>query len=256
MESGRRLKFGPNKYVAFNLLTARWLRHLAIQKQSYCYVTLGGTELYDVAHLNWLDTRLTQAVFSYEQDRHKVRLANVTADFFREKGVNVEIIPDDIFKYRRREDLPHMFYMDLLGICTPDPYRREFKVWFENDVIQPGDLLLITSYLGRNTGWSRVLQLFDSEFRLLRTSSFDEKKRLYNTMHPFFVLNRALTDSGLKNELKLRSFGSIRYRDSSIMGLYGITCEEGITSLDATVSTTPFFDVINRDWSSAKYLSD
>lgn len=252
MDLGRRLKFGPNKYAALNLLIAKWLRHLAIQNQSYCYVTLGGTELHDVAYLSWLDARLTQAVFSYEQDPQRFRLANVTAKVFRERGVDIEIIADDIFKYRRRQNLPHVFYMDLLGMCTPDPYRREFKVWFENDVIQPGDLLLITSYLGRNVGWGRVLQLFDSEFRFLRVSSLEEKKKLYNIMHPFFVLNRALTDAGLKNELKLNCFGSIRYRDTSVMGLYGIACEEGVSNLNSMTSTAPFFDVINRNWSGIK----
>lgn len=251
MVQGGRLKFGPSKYAALNLLIAKWLRHYAEPNQSYCYVTLGGTELYDVTNLSWMDGRLTQVVLSYEQDQKKVRLANATANHFRDKGVNVEIVPDDIFQYRRKFDMPHVFYLDLLGICSPDPYRREFKIWFENEVIQPKDLLLITSYLGRNVGWDKLLQPYDSEFRFLRISTLEEKKRIYHTSHPVFVLNRALADSGLGKELGVYCFGAIRYRDSSVMGLYGVICEEGTTDLNLTVAQAPYFDAISRDWTGA-----
>jgi hypothetical protein len=243
-----RLKFGPNKYAALNLLIAKWLRHFAIVGQEYCYVTLGGTELYDVANLNWIDSRLTRAVVSYEQDPACHPLAEKTAEQFRAQGIAVEIIHDDIFRYRRRYDLPHIFYLDLLGTCSLDPYKREFKIWFEQEVIQPGDLLLVTSYLGRNHGWTKVLQPFDSEFRLLKVSSLERKKTVYRATHPLFVLNRALLDAGLQDELRLRGYGFIKYHDKSVMGLYGIMFEKGTTTLGTLVSEISLFDAITRDW--------
>jgi hypothetical protein len=248
MSLTHRWKLGPNKYAALNLLIAKWLRHHAISDQQYCYVTLGGSELYDVANLNWIDNRLTQTILSYEQNPSVLPSAQITAGQFRRNGINVEIVPDDIFQYRRRSDLPHVFYIDLLGTLTPDPYRREFKIWFEDEVIQPRDLLVVTSYLGRNPGWNRVLQPFDSEFRILKISSPEEKKKVYRATHPLFVLNRALMDAGLNKELRLRGFGFIKYRDKSVMGLYGITCEEGATNLGSLVSEVSAFDAIKRDW--------
>jgi hypothetical protein len=251
MNQGGRLKFGPHKYAALNLLLAKWLRHFAQPLQTYCYVTLGGTELYDVANLNWIDQQLVYSVLSYEQDSKKFELAKNTAADFKTKGINVQVVPDDIFQYRRQADIPHVFYLDLLGNCSLDPYRREFRVWFEDEVIQPGDLLLITSYLGRNAGWSRVLRPYDSEFRLLRVDSLEGKKRMYNSAHPMFVLNRALLDADLQHELSLRSLGSLKYRDSSVMGLYGIMCEEGSSNLGRMVSGVSYFNTLKRDWTNA-----
>src|SRR5690242_10918850 len=135
MNDQGRLNFGPNKYAALNLLLARWLRHYSNQS-TYCYVTLGGTELRDVANLSWIDNTLTSKVFSYEQDKNRYTLALETANEFKAKGVNVEIRKEDIFQYRRQCDLPHIYFIDLFGQCKRNSYQREFKTWFDNDVIR------------------------------------------------------------------------------------------------------------------------
>jgi|SRR5882724_1727858 len=249
MSSSTKLLFGANKYCALNQMLAKWLRDCGSPTQTYCYVTLGGTELRDVSYVAWIDRRLTSRVISFEQDATRHRLAQQTVTKLREKGVNAEAIPDDIFSYRRSANgPPHIFYLDLLGICSPNPYRREFKIWFENDVLRAGDVLLITSYLGRNPGWDKVLGQFDSEFRLLRVSSLQEKRQLYDVFHPMFVLFRSLIDSGLSSELSLRCFGSVKYRDTSIMGLYGIVCVERSSNLADTLTGTPFFNSLTDTW--------
>jgi hypothetical protein len=244
-----KLLFGANKYCALNQILAKWLGELGSPIEPYWYVTLGGTELRDVSFMTWIDRRLTSKVISFEQDPDRYKLAQQSLSRLHEKSVDAELVPDDIFSYRRSNDgPPHIFYLDLLGICSPNPYRREFQQWFENDILRPGDILLITSYLGRNPGWEKVLNQFDSEFRLLRVSSMEEKKHLYDVFHPMFVLFRSLIDAGLNHEMSVRCFASVKYRDSSTMGLYGIVCQETRSNLGDTIAGTPFFNSINDSW--------
>jgi len=217
-----RLIFGPNKYYAINLILARWLRHYAVTDQEYCYVTLGGTELRDVANIVWIDELLGSAIVSYENDAARADLARETAASIAGRGVAVLIMEDDIFSYERDSDIPHIFFVDLTGICKPTPHADEFRSWFERDVLRAGDFLLVTSHLG-----TQALKHYDSEFRELRSSGPQEKRKLYDRCHPAFVLRRALLSTGLEEELRLRPVGSVRYRDSSTMGLYGILIEEG-----------------------------
>src|ERR1043165_4231006 len=112
-EKSRRLRFGPNKYYALNLMLARWLRHHARQKQSYHYVTLGGTELRDIVNANWIDKLLVNSVVSYEKNKENLLLAQSVAAELTSRGVRVSLAEDDIFSYRRQSDDPHVFYMDL-----------------------------------------------------------------------------------------------------------------------------------------------
>lgn len=254
MSNAKRLKFGikGHKYLALSLLLAKWMRRYASSK-SYCYVTLGGTELSDAMIVSWIDTGLATNVLSYEQDPDRYKLAVDMRQQLSSKGIEIEVIKEDIFSYRRHVEAPHIFYLDLLGTCKLDPYKRLFKTWFEADVIQPNDLILITSCVGRKPGWERVLSPFDSEFRLLRTDSMDMKKRLYDAAHPFLVLRRALTEAGLHEELNLRFVGSVKYRDSMVMGLYGVVCEELASSppdLGSAMSEVSFFNAMKRDWES------
>jgi len=253
MTSHRRLFFGYNKYAALNMLVAKWLRFFAAS-EPYWYVTLGGTELTDVANVSWIDNELTSKVLTYEQDPIKYQLANEIAIRFKSKGIDAAAIRDDIFNYRREgTSPPHIFYMDFLDVCSAKSYAREFKVWFENDVIRPGDLLLITSYLGRNPGWQRVLKQYDSEFRILRVDTLQGQKNIYEVMHPLFVLFRGLIEAGLNNELTLRCFGSVKYRDSSTMGIYGIICEEKMddrVGLMSALTNASFFNSMIPDWQS------
>lgn len=239
----KRLIFGPNKYYAINLVFARWLRHYAVANQEYCYVTLGGTELRDVANVVWIDELLGSDIISYENDSGKAGLARRTAASMAENGLAVSVIEGDIFSYERTSDLPHIFFLDLTGICKPIPYESEFRDWLERDVLRVGDFLLVTSYLGR-----QELRLYDSEFRELRSFRYGEKRRLYDRCHPTFVLRRALLSMGLERELRLRPVGSIRYRDSSSMGLYGILVEEGDTNLRFLVEEVPFYNTRKALW--------
>ena len=235
----RRLAFGPHKYYAVNLILARWLRHHAVPAQEYCYVTLGGTELRDVVNIGWIDHLLASVVISYEKNSVDALLARDTADSLSMRGLTTAIIEDDIFCYQRKSDLPHIFFVDLTGICKPIPYQDAFRDWFERDVLRPGDFLLVTSHLS-SVNWSRALRYYDSEFRELRSFRFREKQHLYYLAHPAFVLRRALLSKGLEQELRLRPVGSVRYKDSSSMGLYGIVLEEGQTSLRLLVEDVPF----------------
>ena len=240
----KRLVFGPHKYYAVNLILARWLRHYAVAGQEYCYVTLGGTELRDVANVAWIDDRLTATVMSYESDSARANMARSAAGSLRKAGLIVPIIENDIFTYERDCDLPHIFFVDLTDTCKPVPYQGEFRTWFEQDVLRPGDFLLITSRLA-SVRSGQALTYYDSEFRELRSSKSGEKKRLYYSCHPAFVLRRALLSTGLEQELRLRPVGSVRYQDSTSMGLYGILVEKGNTSLRVLVEDVPFWNTRN-----------
>ena len=237
----RRLVFGPHKYYAVNLILARWLRHYAVADQEYCYVTLGGTELRDVANVIWIDRLLASSIVSYENDAENASMARSTATSLARVGLAVSIIEDDIFGYERDSDLPHIFFVDLTGICKPIPYEDEFRNWFERDVLRPGDFLLVTSHLA-SVRWPEALRYYDSEFRELRSFKVDEKKSLYYLSHPAFVLRRALLSTGMERELRLRPVGSVRYQDTTSMGLYGIVVEEGDTSLRLLVEEVPFWN--------------
>lgn len=245
-----RLKFGGNgkKYMAFNLMVARWLRNFAASGQSYTYITLGGTELYDVANLGWVDKLLISNVRSYEDQEVNFRLSQTVASIFSERGINVQVVKDDFFSYRRDFDGRHVFFLDLKGMFSPVQYIPLFENWFLKEVFQPGDVLFITSYMGRNPGWPKVLKRFEGDFLSLRIRTFEEKKRLYEFAHPLLILYRALKRRGFEDEFKLACFGHIRYFDSSTMGLYGITCEEGHTNLKTLVTDVPWFNSIRREW--------
>jgi hypothetical protein len=245
------LNFGPGKYAALGLMLARWLRTESAPSETYNYVTLGGTELFDVANINWIDRDLIDSVVSYEHNKPQFRLAKETASRFKSKGISVEILNDDIFQYRRRPDdeKPHVYYVDVTGVFWRRPYQAEFKTWFDREVIRPGDLILITSYLGFRIPMKARLPEFDAEFLKLRISSADEKARVYETLHPLFVLSRALIDAGLSDEIKLRCLGCIKYRaNRERMGLYGMVCESGKAQLAFMSSRVPCFDMIARDW--------
>jgi hypothetical protein len=227
-------QFGPHKYIALNLLLSKWLRKHA-KPGPYCYVTLGGSELRDILNLNWIDQSLTTRVFSFEQDPVAYKEASKLAGHYKGTGLEIEVEKNDLFSYKRTINDPHIFFIDLLRNCSRSNYQAPFRKWFESDVIRPGDLLIITSYLGRHPGWSTVLKAFDAEFRLLKIQSKEDRKRIYSAYHPMLVLNRSLEDCELQDELVLDPVCSIKYFDSSTMGLYGIVCGEGQTTLSNLV---------------------
>jgi hypothetical protein len=229
------LKFGRHKYGALNLLLAKWLR-LHAQPQPYVYVTLGGTELKDISNLDWIDRTLGSQVYTFEQNPTRYVLAEQTATRLRAQGVLIDVFQDDLFTFTRTSDDPHIFYLDLFRICSPKNYQNEFATWFDNSVIRPGDFLIVTSYLGRKTSWENVLKPFDPEFTFLNVTALQEKKSLYNAYHPAMMLNRALRQFDLQDDLKLIPLCWVKYFDTSTMGIYGIRCEEGKTALRSLVT--------------------
>ena len=237
-----RLVFGARKYIAFSMMVARWLSYRPSIVDPVCYVTMGGTEMFDALALAWVNERLVSSVVSYEQDRNRFRLALATAESIRKLGIDVEVRQDDYFTYRRHTAGTNIYYVDLLGTLGNAQYYDVFRNWFVDEVILPGDLILITSYLGRNKGWERVLRAYEQEFRFLKVSGLAERKEMYAAVYPGFVLRRGLQALGLDRELRLDCLGHIRYRDTSPMGLYGFVCEEGVTDLATMVCNVRQFN--------------
>ena len=250
MEKPARLRYGYQKYTAICLILARWRHCTASARDCFKYVTLGGTELKDVRLLHWIDSSLASEVLSFEVRKDRWELAQTSIQSLQEIGLRIEVCQSDIFNYRRVGDCPHVFFIDLQGICKPIPYKDYFKTWLEEDVLVPGDFLLITSSLGRNIGWNRVLQPFDAEFRLLGIDTSEKRKQLYRDAHPLFVLRRSLRAAGMEDEIEIACAGHVRYRDSSTMGLYGITISEGATDLRRLVSDFPRLYFTAPDWAT------
>jgi hypothetical protein len=240
--------FGKGKYAALNLVLAKWLRHYAKPKRKYSYVTLGGTELYDVNNIAWIDEKLVDVVLTYEQipDRYAIALKSATT--VRSHNINIEVLEEDIFQYGRNFNGGHIYFFDFEGTFAGELYQQKFQQWFDDQIIKAGDLLIITSYLGRNPGWVQKLDQFEGIFRKLRIESFEERIRLYVSAHPSFLLHDALRKSGRDDEIKLNNFGFVKYYDSSPMGLYAFACETGSTDLRHMVEQISTFDTIKRTW--------
>jgi hypothetical protein len=242
--------FRSSKYAAFNLLIARWLRGLSEPTEPYYYVTLGGTELYDITNISWIDARLVTAVRSYEEDRQRFGLATTKSRSILSRGINVQVIQNDIFAYTREFNGKHLYFLDFEKTCAGDQCCMSFSQWFEADTVLPGDCLLITSYLGRNPGWERVLTPFEGEFRSLRVNLIDQQMKLYKIAHPLFLLYRALREAGRDDSLKLNCIGLVKYFDTSSMGLYAFSCEAGRCDFGDSVNSLSVFDSVKREWNN------
>jgi hypothetical protein len=235
--------YGANKYAAFHLLLARWLRRYSSAPR-YCYVTLGGTELRDIQSMRFIDKHLCTAVDSFETDEDRYPLAIETAKRLkREFTLNADVHPDNLFDFVRKDDAPHLFFLDLEGTCALADYHVRFAELIRRQVLRVGDAFFITSYLGLRVGWNRLFDTFDGEFRLLGANTAPQMQAVFKRAHPSFTLFRALREADFQNEVELRCIGSITYRDTSPMGLYGYTIAEGTTSFRDFVNETPYFDV-------------
>jgi hypothetical protein len=254
MSSSLRTKYPHSKYVALSLMVAKYLRLLGANTETFAYISLGGTEMFDSVLLSWIDPIMLSQIISFEEISTRYALAIQNEERLQAKGLRVEFRQDNIFAYRRQGTQRHVFFIDLEGVCKPNPFIEHFHEWFVSEVIQPGDFVLITSYSGRNQGWNKVLQPFGSEFKLLKVTSIDQQKDIYKIAHPLFVLYRALLSSGLEHEIQLNCTGYTRYFSNSTMGLYGIAIVEGQTHLKDLVQNVPVLDLINRDWSSLKLI--
>jgi hypothetical protein len=114
---------------------------------------------------------------------------------------------------------------------------------FTDGRLRENDVLFVTSYLGRNPGWPKVLGAFDAEFRILGVTDMEKKIISYRRSHPSFTLYRALCSSNMQSDLMMRCFGCVEYRDTSTMGLYGYAIEEGMTDFPLFINGAPFFDI-------------
>ena len=224
----KRTDYGPNKYAAYHLILSRWLRHFATPGD-YCYVTLGGTELRDVESVAFIDPRLAVDARSYEENSERHGIAERTASELAERDVAVNPRRGNIFEYDRRENLSHIFFVDLEGVCAWADYYERFGKMFQDGVIREGDALFVTSYLGRHPGWNRVFDTFDGQFRILGIADREEKKMWYRRAHPSFTIFKGLEYASCVSELSVRAFGCVEYRDTSPMAVYGYAVAKGMT---------------------------
>jgi hypothetical protein len=242
-----RLQYGPKKYAALHLLLCRWLRLNGTPGMQYCYVTLGGTELKDIESLRFVDPKLTSAVWSYEANLVRYKLAQQRAAQLAASGLNVTLQYASIFSHQRTSDLPHIFFLDLEGICAWSDYDRQFANLFQNEIIREGDCVLITSHLGHRPSLDKVREQFGGEFAVLGIDDSDSDlvRQVFRRAHPSMTLFKALSLNGIQSELELKCFGAIKYRDGAPMGIYGYSVSSGNTELSAFVSDsgTIYFDI-------------
>lgn len=251
-----RLEFGPKKYAALHLLLCRWVRLYAQPGVSYCYVTLGGTELKDIESLRFIDGNFTSTVWSYETIKERYDLAQTRASELSASGVQVELQNATVFSHQRTSALPHIFFLDLEGICAWSDYDRRFGDLFQNQVIREGDCLLITSHLGHRPGLDRVRKYFGGEFSVLGIDENNNElvKSIFRRAHPAMTLFKGLSLNGIQSELALTCFGMVKYRDGTPMGIYGYTVSPGNTKL-ATFIGDPniqYFDMATGQICSAE----
>lgn len=242
-----RLKYGPKKYAALHLLLCRWMRLYGRPDRGYCYVTLGGTELNDIESLRFVDPKLTTGVWSYETDQGRFKLAGPRAVELAAGGLAIDLRYASVFSHRRESDLPHIFFVDLEGICAWGDYDRQFGDMFQNEVIREGDCLLITSHLGHHRGLDRIREHFSGEFAILGIDENDQQsvRNIFRRAHPTMTLFKALSLNGIQSELALQCFGIVKYRDGAPMGIYGYAVSGGTTELARFVEdiSTAYFDI-------------
>src|SRR4029077_1095205 len=94
-----------------------------------------------------------------------------------------------------------------------------------------GDCVLITSHLGHRKHVDDIQQTFSGELSILGVSGDKEVIELFRRAHPSFTLFRGLTRYRLTQELNLRCFGCVKYKETSPMGIYGYVVSAGTTEL-------------------------
>lgn len=243
-KQAKRTKYEYKKYSSLHLLLSRWLR-LYHTTSAMTYVTLGGSELQDVMNLMFVDPDLLSPAFSYEEilSLHKVALKLHKTRY----DMNANIIPlnGDIFNYKRKSELPHVYFFDFKGIVVNSDYSNNFGKMFRDLHIQEGDTIFITSHIGRGKGWKWIYTEFEEEFKKLGIVNTEQKQECFRRYHPSFTLFAALDSFRLAGQLSLRCFGSIRYKDTSPMGIYGYAVTSGSTTFENFINDdrTRFFDM-------------
>jgi hypothetical protein len=168
-------------------------------------------------------------------------LASKTVTELRSQGLDIHITNGSFFDYRRTEALPHIFFLDLEGICaTWGGYDEELGQMFQDEIIREGDLLLITSSLGRDPGIKKIMSAFSGEYSVLSITDLVEARKLYRRAHPSFTLFRGLNKKHLTRELQVRCLGCIKYQDPKRfpMGLYGFAVTTGATDFKQLINDT------------------
>lgn len=244
---GERTVYGPNKYVALNLLLARWIRVFPTAPK-YHYVTLGGTELRDVNTLNFIDRGLVSPCSSFETNAARYKMALDAVDSLTKCGVAVQMTMGDLFDFKRTSEIPHLFFFDFEGACTSADYPDRFAQMLRDSTIREGDAVLITSYLGRNPGWTRLFRTFESEFIILGANDAEAKRFWYRRAHPSFTVYKGLSHANLQDELNLKCIGCVEYRDSSTMGLYGYVVSSGNTAFAPFIQEAPYFNTMSGEY--------
>jgi hypothetical protein len=234
-EEGR-LLYGHRKYAALHLMHSRAIRLSVSPDTEYVYVTLGGTEFRDVQSLRFIDPRLASRIISFETDKARHKLATKTAEQLQAQGIPLTLLNKSFFDYERTDDLPHIFFLDLEGICAWGDYSEKLGQMFQDEVIREGDLLLVTSSLGHNPGTKEIMKTFAGEYTVLNIVGEEEAKKVYKRSHPSFTLYKALNQKGLTQELRIRCLGCIKYRDNSPMGIYGYSILTGATDFKQLIN--------------------
>lgn len=240
-----RRDFGSRKYAALHLMLARWLRSGADNNQKYVYVTLGGTELRDIHSIYFIDPGLATEIFSFESNRERFQIANESAKTLSNLGISVNLSNQNVFAYQRKSALPHIFFLDLEGICAWADYDKKIGEMFQDETIKEGDCILITSHLGHHRGLDVIQDTFAGEFAVLGINDAAEARNSYRRSHPSFTLYKALINFGLTRELALRCIGCVKYRDTTPMAIYGYMVTEGKTELKSLIhdTETRYFDM-------------
>ena len=247
--SSERLIYGPRKYAGLHLLLGRWLRLYGNQTRPYAYVTLGGTELRDIHSMRFIDGALATTACSYEIERKKHNLAEASAAELAPFSVNLSVLHGSFFSYVRESDTPHIFFLDLTGICAWGDYDAQFAEMFQDETIREGDCLLITSHLGHHRGMEKIREHFSGELAVLGIDGTNdaEVRNLFRRSHPTMTLFKALCLKRIQSEVQLRCFGIVKYQDQNRtpMGIYGYAVKEGSTELSSLVADegTHYFDV-------------
>ena len=242
-----KLAFGPKKYAALHLMLCRWLRLYGQPESQYCYVTLGGTELRDIKSLGFVDVSLVSSVWSYETKHARFEAAKTSVAALQTCGIHVDLQHATLWSHKRTSNLPHIFFVDLEGVCAWSDYDQRFAELFQNEIIREGDCLLVTSHLGHNPGALAIREHFGGEFAVLGVDDSDAStvRNVYRRAHPTMTLFKALSLNGIQAELSVKCFGMVKYRDTTPMAIYGYAIGPGTTDLSSLVDDdeTHYFDM-------------
>lgn len=238
----KQLNYGPAKYAAFHLLLCRWLRQ-HVQPGQFHYITLGGTEMRDIQSLFYIDQQCTSSIVSFELHRAEHLLALATQERLNAVGLQIEVRRSDLFAFQRNGDEPYLFFLDVKGCFVMSQYDEKLAELLLDNRLRPGDSLLITSHLGARRGWGNLLAEYSDELNTLQVTGLQNRKNCFRRSHPSFTLFRALDRIGYQNDVAIRCFGCIEYRDKTPMSIFGYTVAEGMTSFTELVQNAPYFHV-------------